>query len=622
MEKTLRHRGPDDNGVWLEPMSGVAFGHTRLAIQDISSAGHQPMISQSGRYVTTYNGEIYNFLEIRAELSESNHVFHGNSDTEVLLASIEQWGLEKALKRFVGMFAFAVWDRQEKNLHLARDRIGEKPLYYGWLGNTFAFASELKALRIHPAWNNPIDRDALTLLLRHNYIPTPYSIYQNIKKLEPGTFLNLQQNQPHLEPIPYWSARDIVGQNHFENVDETTLTDHLENLLKKSIANKMIADVPLGAFLSGGVDSSTVVALMQSLSPKPVNTFTIGFHERDYNEAHIAKRIATHLGTNHTELYVRPQEMLDVLPKLPELYDEPFSDSSQIPTYLVSAMTREHVTVALSGDGGDELFGGYNRYFYADTLQKKLKMFPRPLMAASMQAVKMIPPHGWDKIFKLLAPIMPKKYRVQRPGEKIHKLAEGLKVLTPEALYLDMISHWKTPADLVLGSKEPRTLLKEMMEEPPVSKFTEKMMYWDLMTYLPDDILTKVDRASMGVSLEMRVPYLDHNIVEFAWALPLEVKVRRGQGKCILKEVLNRYVPNQLTNVPKRGFGVPLGAWLSGPLKSWCEELLSEQRLIQEGFFNPAPIRQLWEEHQSGKNEWHYPLWNILMFQAWYEKQG
>ena len=624
MSKTLHHRGPDDSGVWVEPASAVAFGHTRLSIQDISSLGHQPMISRSQRYVITYNGEIYNFLDLRAELLKLQHAFRGNSDTEVALAAIEQWGLEAALKKFTGMFALAVWDRRDKSLYLARDRIGEKPLYYGWLGSTFAFASELKALRTHPDWDNTIDRNSLSLFLRHKYIPTPYCIYEYINKLQPGAFLHLQGNRPNAEPIFYWRAQSIMQQSRVTNssLHEMEQIDRLEHLLRKTIANKMIADVPLGAFLSGGIDSSTVVAVMQSLSEKPVNTYTIGFHDQAYNEADLAGKVARHLGASHTELYVSPEEAREVIPKLPILYDEPFADSSQIPTYLVSALAREHVTVALSGDGGDELFGGYNRYFYTQALWEKFNVIPKPLRVVMMRSAKGISAAMWNKIFKIISPVLPENRRHQRFGEGIHKLAEAWGSSNPSDLYFHFISHWKSPDDIVLGGKEPQTALHDMMAEPSVSHLMEKMMYWDLMTYLPDDILTKVDRASMGVGLEVRVPYLDHHIVEFALSLPVAIKIRKVRGKYILRQVLKRYVPETLTNHPKMGFGVPIDTWLCGSLRDWCEELLSERRLMQEGYFEPAPIRKMWEEHKSGTRTWHYYLWDILMFQAWLEHQN
>ena len=621
MTEAIRRRGPDAIGHWLDIASGIALGHRRLAILDLTPAGAQPMVSHCGRYVIAFNGEIYSFAVIRGELEQAGvaPAWRGHSDTEVMLAAIAAWGLEAALKKFVGMFAFALWDRETRTLSLARDRLGEKPLYYGWQGETFLFGSELKALRAHPGFRAEIDRDALTLFLRHNCIPAPYSIYQGIHKLPPGTFLQVHAGQKDARPVAYWSARSVAeaGQcNLFRGSDAEAVTE-LERLLGQAVAGQMVADVPLGAFLSGGIDSTTVVALMQKHSVRPVKTFTIGFSEVGYNEAEHAHAVARHLGTEHTELYVTAQDAMDVIPSLAVIYDEPFADSSQIPTYLVSRLARSHVTVSLSGDGGDELFGGYNRYFWARNLWRKLGWTPRPLRAALAGVLTMLPPAAWNTVFQRLGHLLPTGLRYATPGDKLHKAAEILAERSPEDIYLALVSHWKNPTQLVLGGHEPATLLTDPGHRPYLPNFEHHMMYLDMVSYLPDDILTKVDRAAMAVSLETRVPLLDHRVVEFAWTLPLPMKIRHGQGKWLLRQALYRYVPKELIERPKMGFGVPIDHWLRGPLKSWAAALIEPARLAREGFFDPAPIRRKWEEHQSGSRNWSYHLWNVLIFQAW-----
>jgi asparagine synthase (glutamine-hydrolysing) len=623
MIAALAHRGPDDSGIWIESSAAVGLGHRRLAVIDLSPEGRQPMVSESGRYVITFNGEIYNFRELRAELEPSGHAFRGHSDTEVGLAAIEQWGLEGAIKRFIGMFALALWDRSEQQLHLARDRLGEKPLYYGWVSDTFLFGSELKALRAYPGWHAEVDRNALALYVRHNCIPAPHSIYKGIRKLLPGTVLTVKPDlaaSNAAAPAPYWSAREAVENGTANEFAESTAdaADQLEGLLRQVVLQKMVADVPLGAFLSGGVDSSTVVALMQAQSNRPVRTFTIGFHEAEYNEAEAAKAVAQHLGTDHTELYVTPAEAMDVIPSLPELYDEPFADSSQIPTYLVSKLTRQHVTVSLSGDGGDELFGGYNRYFLGRRLWNTVGWVPKGLRQLGAKALVSISPQHWNGAARRLPSLAS---RVTNPGDKAHKLAAIFGVESPEVMYHGLVSHWESPAAVVIGGTEPYTVLTDRSQWADLADFTERMMYLDLVTYLPDDILVKVDRASMAVSLEARVPLLDHRVVEFAWRLPLSLKIRNGQGKWLLRQVLYKYVPRELIERPKMGFGVPIDHWLRGPLRNWAEALLAEDRLKREGYFNPHPIRQKWLEHLSGRRNWQYHLWDILMFQAWLEAQ-
>lgn len=624
MANALVHRGPDDGGHWVDPRGGIGFGHRRLAVIDLSPEGRQPMVSESGRYVISFNGEIYNFRELRTQLEATGHHFRGHSDTEVTLAAVEQWGLIEALKRFVGMFAFALWDRRERTLHLARDRLGEKPLYYGWVDGAFLFASELKALRAYGDWQSEIDRDALVLFLRHNYVPAPYSIYKGIHKLLPGTVLTLGHNIEDESPSPvsYWSAREAVekGVGTPWSGSATEAVARLDTILRQAVRQQMIADVPLGAFLSGGVDSSAVVALMQAQSPNPVRTFTVGFHEADYNEAEHAKAIAAHLGTDHTELYVTPQEAMNVIPKLPTLYDEPFADSSQIPTYLIARLARQHVTVCLSGDGGDELFGGYNRYFLGRSLWKSVGWIPRALRNLGSGVLTGISPRAWDRLFQHTAFLLPRTNELTISGDRAHKLAEILAVRGPEEMYRALLSHWKTPQSVVIGSKEPGTILTDPNQWADVPDFTQRMMYFDLLTYLPDDILVKVDRASMAVSLEARVPLLDHRVVEFAWKVPLAMKMRDDQGKWLLRQVLYKYVPRELVDRPKMGFGVPIGGWLRGPLREWAEALLAEDRLKREEFFNPPPIREKWQEHTSGIRNWQYYLWDILMFQAWLEE--
>ena len=629
MADTLRLRGPDDGGAWVDAEAGIALGHRRLAIIDLSLEGRQPMHSSCGRYVIVFNGEIYNYQSIRHELEQESQglavPWRGHSDTEVALAAISRWGIEAAVKRFIGMFAFALWDRTERVLYLVRDRMGEKPLYYGRMGGSILFGSELKALRAHPAFKGEIDRNALALYLRHNCIPAPYSIYRGIFKLPPGTMLAVSGRDASFPvPVPYWSAREAAERGMAEpftgSTEEAIVA--LDGLLRDAVRFQMVADVPLGAFLSGGVDSSTVVALMQAQSDRPVKTFTIGFNETGYNEALHAKAVAACLGTEHTELYVTPAEAMAVIPKLPALYDEPFADSSQIPTFLVSELARRSVTVSLSGDGGDELFAGYNRYFWGRSIWKKLGWMPQSLRAAAAAVLTAVPPRRWDRVFSAAGPLLPSAIKQPTPGDKIHKLAEVLAVESPEAMYRGLASHWKDPAAVLVGASEPPTVLTDPSQWPSLPDFTQRMMYLDTVTYLPDDILVKVDRASMGVSLEARIPFLDHRVVEFAWRLPLSTKVRDGQGKWLLRQVLYRYVPKELIERPKTGFGLPIDAWLRGPLRDWAEDLLDEKRLSEGGFFDPLPVCEKWKEHLSGTRNWQHYLWDVLMFQAWLDQQS
>jgi asparagine synthase (glutamine-hydrolysing) len=637
----LRHRGPDDSGTWLDAAHGIALGHRRLSILDLSPAGHQPMASSCGRFVIVFNGEIYNHLALRRELDASplapptplalspegggRTAWRGHSDTETLLAGIAAWGVEETLKRTVGMFAFALWDRQTHALTLARDRMGEKPLYYGWQGETFLFGSELKALKSHPAFEGRLDRDALASFMRFNVVPAPRSIFQGICKLPPGTYLTLKAGSREARPVAYWSARVAAEsglRSPFVGSDAEAVTA-LGAVLHQAVAGQMMADVPLGAFLSGGIDSSTIVALMQAQSlaqgHRLVQTFTIGFHEAGYNEAEHAHAVAAHLGTEHTELYVSSEAAMAVIPDLPRLYDEPFADSSQIPTFLVSQLARHHVTVSLSGDGGDELFGGYNRYFWARAIWSRLGWAPRPLRAALAGVLTTFPPSAWNNLFRGLSIFLPAGWRYANPGDKLHKLADILAARSPEDIYLGLVSHWKAPTTVVREAVEPATVLTDESQWADLPDFESRMMYLDQMTYLPDDILTKVDRAAMGVSLETRVPMLDHRVVEFAWSVPLSMKIRNGQGKWLLRELLYQHVPQALIERPKMGFGIPLDVWLRGPLKAWAESLLDENRLRREGYFNPAPIRAKWQEHLSGRRNGSYYLWDVLMFQSWSE---
>ncbi|MDP4299849.1 asparagine synthase (glutamine-hydrolyzing) [Leptothrix discophora] len=631
MNDALYLRGPDSEGLWQDPEAGIALAHRRLAIVDLSEAGHQPMTSASGRYVIAFNGEIYNHDDLREILTAMRFApaWRGHSDTETLLAGFEAWGIEGTLTRLTGMFAIALWDRQERRLVLARDRLGEKPMYWGWQGGqagqprVFLFGSELKALQRHPAFAAEIDRDALALLLRHNYIGAPHSIFQGIRKLEPGTWLEVSRHSPDPVIRTYWSGLEagLAGtRNRFEG-SATEAVDHVELLLSASVGRQMMSDVPLGAFLSGGIDSSVVVALMQAQSSRPVRTFTIGFHEPGYNEATFAKAVAQHLGTDHTELYVQPQDALDVIPKLPEMYCEPFSDSSQIPTFLVSRMARKHVTVALSGDGGDELFCGYDRYRITAAVWHWLHVVPTPLRRWTASALRSLSVEQWNTVFRWLWTWKPADRRANNMGDKIHKGAALLGSRDLSALYRGMVSHWATPDQVVLSAREPTTLLNDLPPGLTELGDVERMMLLDLLTYLPGDVLTKVDRASMGVSLETRVPMLDHALVEFAWRLPLDLKLNAGVTKWPLRQVLYRHVPRELIERPKKGFAVPIAAWLRGPLKDWAEDLLSEQRLREGGHFDAVAVRRCWLEHLSGRRSWAGQLWDVLMFQAWLATQ-
>lgn len=631
MTRALTHRGPDDEGYFQDETVGLSLGFRRLSIVDLSMQGHQPMVSVSGRYVMVFNGEVYNHARLRPELEAVGFSFRGHSDTEVILLAIEHWGLELAVQRFIGMFAFALWDRQEHSLTLVRDRLGIKPLYYGWIGSCFVFGSELRVSYSVPRFSGEINRDALTLYLRHNCVPAPYSIYKGIYKLMPGSLLKVDADlakQPEVvetltaRATSYWSARVMTEasvRNRFAG-DANDAIAELDSLLSDAVALHMEADVPLGAFLSGGVDSSIVVALMQAQSTRPVQTFTIGFDDIDYNEAQHAKAVANHLGTQHTEMYVTPQQAQVVIPRLPEIYDEPFADVSQIPTFLISQLARKNVTVSLSGDGGDEIFAGYNRYIWGRRLQHQIARIPVPLRRMLATALR-ANPKVWSSALRHAMPLLPMRLRVSNPKGKLGRLAAALALESSMALYLQSVSLWRDPSAIVLGGREPLTALTDPTCFADLSDDTERMMYFDLVSYLPNDILTKLDRASMAVSLEARVPLLDHRVVEFAWHMPMHMKIRGGSSKWLLHQVLYKYVPPALIERPKMGFGVPIDVWLRGPLRKWAESLLSAERLTREGFFNPEPIRTKWQEHLSGKGRWQYPLWGVLMFQAWLEQR-
>lgn len=616
MAATLDHRGPDASAAWVDAESGVAFGHTRLSIIDLSDAGAQPMTSSCGRCTITYNGEIYNAAELRTELEADGKVFRGHSDTEVIVEACALWGIEATLERLIGMFAFALWDRKIEVLTLARDRLGIKPLYWGTRDGQLFFASELKALKQLPGWEGHLDRQALATYLTYSYVPAPLCIYKGVQKLEPGKILEVQAGgDPKVRP--YWSLCDIAAAASRDplEISDAEAVDQLESLLLDAVTRRMVSDVPLGAFLSGGVDSSTVAALMQAASDTPIRSFSIGFHEEEYNEATHAKAVAAHLGTNHTEQYVSANKARDAIPALPDIYDEPFADSSQIPTYLVSRLTRQHVTVALSGDGGDELFAGYNRYAQGLALTKAASILPAPLRAAIAGGIRTVPPRIWDDIFRAV----PASRRPRLPGDKLHKLA-GVLCEDDIGFYRKLTSQWDQAWSLVPGASQPQGAWSDPALRARFPGQVEWMQLLDTLTYLPDDILTKVDRASMAVSLEARVPILDHRVVEFAWSLPRRFKLRDSQSKWVLRQVLYKHVPRNLIERPKMGFGVPIDQWLRGPLREWAEGLLSSAALADGGLLDPGPIREKWAEHQSGRRNWQYLLWNVLMFQAWREK--
>lgn len=616
MTATLVHRGPNDGGTWCDDSVDLALGHRRLSILDLSPAGHQPMFSASGRFAIVYNGEIYNSDELRRDLKNNGITFRGHSDTEALLEGCAAWGVEATVRRCIGMFAFALWDKESRTLWLVRDRLGIKPLYWGQMGGTFLFASELKALKSYPGWHGQVNRDAVAALLTYCYIPGPLSIYEGVHKLQPGHILELREGAaPRINA--YWSALDVMlsgAANRHEDMTDDEAKDSLEALLRDAVKRRMVADVPLGAFLSGGIDSSLVVAMMQAQSENKIRTFSIGFEEASYNEAPYARAVAEHLGTEHTEMYVTPKDAWDVIPSLPDLYDEPFADSSQIPTYLLSKLTQKHVTIALSGDGGDELFAGYTRYFLGLDKYAGISPFQNSMRSLLHGSIRLLNRETWDH----LGLVAPSRWR-HHLGNRLYCHSEWRR---PEEYFRDSyLTHWPNATEIVPGSALPKTVLRNAESYRRLPWLVERFQYMDVAAYLPDDILVKVDRASMAVGLEARVPLLDHRVFELAWSLPRRMSIRDGKGKWILRQILYKYVPSELIERPKMGFGVPIDEWLRGPLRDWAESLLNERRLHQEGFFQPAPIREMWQRHLAGEG-WHYFLWDILMFQAWLEKNG
>lgn len=623
MAHTIAYRGPDDAGEWVDVQTGLAFGHRRLSIVDLSPEGHQPMTSASGRYVITYNGEVYNYLTLRRELNADGHSFRGHSDTEVMLTAMDAWGVERALQRFVGMFAFAVWDRQERRLHLVRDRLGIKPLYVYQRDGTLLFASELKSFAQHPAFVPDINREALLRYLRYRSVPAPGTIYTHACKLLPGHLLTITDPRQSLPAaLPYWSPDEVAQRGLREPLvgTDAELITQVTALLKDAVGIHMVADVPLGAFLSGGVDSSTVVALMQAQSGRPVKTFSVGFQAEGYNEAVDAAAVAAHLGTDHTEIYVTSDDALAVVPRLADMFDEPFADPSQIPTFLVSQLARQHVTVSLSGDGGDEVFGGYNRYLWVPRVWHWMERLPAPVRQLLVAGIRTFSPETLNDILASLEPLLPPTWRVRLPGDKLHKLAAAGNLSTPDLLYRSVASTYGGPEQLVLESPEVEDHMLALLGCISPRNSVDRMMLGDMMTYLPDDILTKLDRCSMAVSLEARVPLLDHRVVELAWRLPLSAKLRDGQGKWLLRQVLYQYVPRSLIDRPKTGFDVPIDSWLRGPLRVWATELLDPRRLRQEGLLDAGAIQVLFQEHLSGKRNWRDILWTVLMFETWRER--
>ena len=659
MALAIKHRGPDDAGAWADTSAGIALGFRRLSILDLSSAGHQPMHSSSGRFVMTFNGEIYNHTDLRDLLSAAQRgtpaqPWRGHSDSETLLACLEAWGLEDTLQKTVGMFAIALWDTQTRTLHLARDRFGEKPLYYGWATSAgtaapaFVFGSELKALRAYKGFSNLVSREALALYMRFTYVPAPYSIFQNIYKLEPGCMLSISSKNSEAVPPSaplrppavhgglrmhrWWSLASVVeagAQNQISSEEEALET--LEQRLKEAVRVQSLADVPLGAFLSGGVDSSCIVALMQAQASSPVKTFTVGFEETGFDETPHARAVARHLGTDHNEFFVSAKQAQEVIAKLPAMYDEPFADSSQIPTHLVCKAARQQVTVALSGDAGDELFGGYNRYFWGPRIWSRLAWMPYPARQALGAVIKAVPTGGWDALSRPVNALLPASKNFARAGDRAHKLAARLGgVHNLDDLYNSLVSEWQDPAQVVKGNgwemgvnlQVPTSMLTDPLPALGAEDQQLRMMYRDTMTYLPDDILCKVDRAAMATSLETRVPFLDHRVAELAWRLPLNMKIRGGQGKWALRQVLYKHVPKELIDRPKAGFAIPVGQWLRGPLRDWAEALLDEKRLEVEGYFYPKPIRDKWLQHLSGRYDHTPSLWAVLMFQSWLESSS
>ena len=633
MTNSLQHRGPDDSGVWCDQDIGLAFGFRRLAILDLTQEGHQPMSSHSGRYIIVYNGEIYNHSELRSQLELLGHSFRGRSDTEVILQAFEHWGIEATLAKLVGMFACAIWDKQTRSLSLLRDRLGEKPLYYGWSAGTFGFCSDLIALTRKPNFKTEINRDAVALLMQFSYIPAPHSIYRNVFKLPPGTILTLSLDALHskpqdfspfsdqsraVAPRTYWSVKKSIQQSTRTRLNDQDALAGLEAVLLRSVSGQMIADVPVGAFLSGGIDSSTVVALMQHLNHGNVRTYSVGFEEESYNEAAYASKIANHIGTQHTEMFVTANDALNLIPHLPSIYSEPFADPSQIPTTLLSRLTRQHITVALSGDGADELFGGYSRYLAAAKIWRGLSLLPSRVRGLLKPLSRLVPDVFLNLVYRLSRP----NSYFDEPASRIRRLLNHMAANGRGELYLGLLSFWEKTNKLVLGSDIAPTVLGDSLHDFEQLDYLEWLMYADTINYLPDDILTKVDRASMSASLETRAPFLDHRVVEYVWGLSLNQRIRGDTTKWLLRKLLYKYVPENLVDRPKMGFGVPIAQWLRGPLRSWAEELLEPSGLKRAGYFEANLIRQRWQAHLSGKANYEYALWNVLMFQQWLAAQS
>ena len=621
----LQHRGPDDCGTWTDSKSGIALGHRRLSVLDPSNAGHQPMISQDGQLILTYNGEIYNFLELRKDLEAGGTQFKSQSDTETLIAGISRWGLLETLKKLNGMFAFALWDRRQQRLQLVRDRFGQKPLYYGWANNNFVFGSELSALLEFPGFEQNIDRDAVRLLLQHSNIPAPHTIYQDCWKLMPGTILTIGPQDLKYrtlrEPEAFWSPVEAAAKSLSSPLQLSTnqAIDRLKAEVSNAVSRCMVADVPIGAFLSGGIDSSLVTALMQESSTAPIKSFSIGFVDQGYNEAIDAKKIAHAIGTDHTELYLTSKDAQSIIPSISTIYDEPFADSSQLPTHLVSRLARQDVTVTLSGDGGDELFGGYNRYMWARRLGQLVSHYPHWLRSWLTKGLHTLSPGQWDRVYSMASKFSIPKRPITQFGDKLYKFGNMVSAPGHREMYWHLVSQWEDPSSVVMGERLTPHPRHKHYKWPPVDSLVQQIMLLDTMFYLPNDILVKLDRASMAVGLEARVPFLDHKLFEFAWRLPLTLKVRNGCGKWILRELLDAYLPRPLFERPKMGFGVPLADWLRHDLREWGDDLLSVNNLRHTGYFDPTIVQAMWKEHLSGAHNHQYQLWPVLMFQAWLE---
>tara|TARA_B100000242_G_scaffold294387_1_gene277037 strand:- start:6281 stop:8215 length:1935 start_codon:yes stop_codon:yes gene_type:complete len=621
MSSQIAHRGPDDSGIWIDKKDGIGMAHRRLSIIDLSSAGHQPMFSLNNRYVLTFNGEIYNHKAIRKLIEKNNigYPWRGNSDTETLISSIQYFGIKESLEKINGMFAFACWDKDEKKLFLARDRFGEKPLYYSLFNNLFIFGSELKSFYVHPEWEPKIENEVLCSFLRFGYIPAPNSIFKKVYKVQPGTFLEFDyEKMTIINEKSYWNIQEIAEKekNNIKNISFYERTRKLEKKLCESINLRMDSDVPIGAFLSGGIDSSTIVALMQKQSSKPINTFTIGFNKSDFNEAKNAKKISSYLGTNHNELYLSSKDALKVIPEIPNIWDEPFADSSQIPTLILSRFAKKDITVAISGDGGDEVFGGYDRYGQGYKINQLIQKLPKAFLPIIKKALLIMPVSKVDRLIRIISL---NKYD-SRVGDRIQKLGEIIGYSKNYNFYKQFMSHIRNPSTFIKYSEEIKTKLDNEEDLPKLNDFREVMMILDTLTYLPGDILTKVDRASMDASLEVRVPFLDHKLVEWMWQQPLSFKISANKTKFALREILSNHLPNSLIDLPKKGFSIPMDYWLKGPLKEWAEDLIYSEKVYKQDLLKSEPILKMWNEHQSGQRKWHYQLWNLLMFISWYEK--